>query len=50
MNELQVAMALGTIQQSQSSDIGNRTVTYDAGGKKWSVSFQKDKATTVTPE
>ena len=50
MNELQVAMALGTIQQSQSSDYGNRTVTYDAGGKKWAVSFVKDKATTVTPE
>ena len=50
MNELQVAMALGTIQQSQSSDYGNRTVTYDAGGKKWAVSFVKDKATTVAPE
>ncbi len=50
MNELQVAMALGTIQQSQSSDYGNRTVTYDAGGKKWAVSFVKDKATTVSAE
>lgn len=50
MNELQVAMALGTVQQSESRDIGNRTVTYDAGGKKWSVSFVKDKATAVTPE
>jgi hypothetical protein len=50
MNELQVAMALGTIQQSESSDYGNRTVNYDAGGKKWAVSFQKDRATTVTPE
>jgi hypothetical protein len=50
MNELQVAMALGTIQQSQSSDYGNRTVTYDAGGKKWAVSFEKDKATSVKEE
>ena len=50
MNELQVAMALGTMQQSESSDYGNRTVTYDAGGKKWAVSFVKNKATTVTPE
>jgi len=50
MNELQVAMALGTMQQSDSRDIGNRTVTYDAGGKKWSVSFAKNKATTVTQE
>lgn len=50
MNELQVATALGTIQQSDSSNYGNRTVTYDAGGKKWAVSFVKNKATTVTPE
>ncbi len=50
MNELQVTMALGNVQQSDSSDYGNRTVTYDAGGKKWSVTFAKDKATTVTSE
>jgi hypothetical protein len=47
MNELQTAMALGMIQQSESSDTGNRTVDYDAGDKKWSVTFQDDKATTV---
>ena len=47
MNELQTAMALGVVQQSESSDIGNRTVDYDAGGKKWSVTFQHDKATVV---
>ena len=50
MNELQVSMALGTIQQSDSSNYGNRTVTYDADGKKWAVSFAKDKATSVTQE
>lgn len=47
MNELQTAMALGIIQQSESSDIGNRTVDYDAGGKKWSVTFKNDKATAI---
>jgi hypothetical protein len=47
MNELQTAMALGVVQQSESSDIGNRTVDYDAGDKKWSVTFEKDKATTI---
>jgi hypothetical protein len=47
MNELQTAMALGVVQQSESQDIGNRTVDYDAGGKKWSVTFQNDKATTI---
>jgi hypothetical protein len=50
MNELQTAMALGMIQQSDSSDTGNRTVHYDAGGKKWAVTFQNDKASSVTPE
>lgn len=47
MNELQTSMALGLVQQSESSDIGNRTVDYDAGDKKWSVTFQNDKATTI---
>ncbi len=47
MNELQTAMSLGVVQQSESSDIGNRTVDYDAGGKKWSVTFQNDKATVI---
>jgi len=47
MSELEVAMALGVIQQSQSSDYGNRTVTYDAGGRHWSVTFENDKATSV---
>jgi hypothetical protein len=47
MNELQVAMALGVIQQSDSSNYGNRTVHYDAGGKQWNVGFQHDKATNV---
>jgi hypothetical protein len=47
MNELQTAMALGVIQQSDSQDIGNRTVDYDAGGKKWSVTFKNNKATAI---
>jgi hypothetical protein len=47
MNELQTSMALGVMQQSDSSDYGNRTVTWDAGGKHWSVTFENDKATQV---
>jgi 4-amino-4-deoxy-L-arabinose transferase-like glycosyltransferase len=50
MNELQVAMALGVMQQSDSSNYGNRTVHYDAGGKQWNVSFQNNKATNVQAE
>lgn len=47
MNELQASMALGIVQQSDSSDIGNRMVDYVAGDKKWSVTFQNDKATAI---
>lgn len=47
MNELQTSMALGVMQQSDSSDYGNRTVTYDAGGKHWAVTFENDKATEI---
>ncbi|HTW44719.1 MAG TPA: hypothetical protein VMD58_04180 [Acidobacteriaceae bacterium] len=47
MNELQTAMALGVVQQSEASTIGNRTVYYDAGPQKWAVTFSNDKATTI---
>lgn len=47
MSELQTAMALGVIQQSDSQDIGNRTVDYNSGDKKWSVTFQHNKATII---
>jgi hypothetical protein len=47
MTELETAMALGVMQQSDSSNYGNRTVEYNAGGKHWSVTFENDKATQV---
>lgn len=47
MNELQAQMALGVIQQSESSDIGNRTVYYDAGPNHWRVTFDDGRATQV---
>ena len=49
MTELETAMALGVMQQSNSSDYGNRTVDYDAGGKHWAVTFENDKATAIQP-
>lgn len=49
MNELQVAMALGQVQTSDSSRYGNRTVHYDVAGKQWSVSFEHNHATEVRP-
>ena len=47
MTELEAAMALGVMQQSDSSNYGNRTVNYDAGGKRWEVTFENDKATQI---
>jgi len=45
MSELQTSMALGVMQQSQSSNYGNRTVYYNTGSKRWAVTFDNDKAT-----
>lgn len=47
MTELETAMALGVMQQSDSSDYGNRTVHYNAGPKRWAVTFANDKATDI---
>lgn len=47
MSELEARMALGQVQQTGSSDYGNRTVTYTAGDRKVSVTFVDDKATEV---
>ena len=51
MNELQTRMALGEKVQTDTPQAeGNRTVTYTADGKKWTVTFQKNKATAVKEE
>ncbi|AXC11647.1 hypothetical protein ACPOL_2323 [Acidisarcina polymorpha] len=47
MNELQVSMALGQVQTSDSSNYGNRTVHYDVAGKQWTVNFDHNHATQV---
>ena len=47
MNELQTRLALGQKVQTDSQTEGNRTVTYDQDGKKWTVTFVKDRATKV---
>ncbi len=48
MNELQTRLALGQkIQTDNPQTEGNRTVTYNADGKKWTVKFVSDRATTV---
>lgn len=47
MNELQTRLALGQKVQADSQTEGNRTVTYDEDGKKWTVTFVNDRATRV---
>lgn len=48
MNELQTRLSVGQkIQTDNPQTEGNRTVTYDADGKKWTVTFRNDKATDV---
>lgn len=47
MSELETMMAVGQVADSDSSDYGNRTVTYTAGDRKITVTFVKDKATHI---
>jgi hypothetical protein len=47
MSEMQTMMAVGQVAQSDSSNYGNRTVTYTAGDRKVTVTFANDKATQV---
>ncbi|HTJ31091.1 MAG TPA: hypothetical protein VL346_11355 [Acidobacteriaceae bacterium] len=49
MSENQARMAAGIMIDSDSTSIGDRTVTYDEGAKKWTVTFVKNKATAVKP-
>lgn len=48
MNELQTRLSVGQkIQTDNPRTEGNRTVTYDADGKRWTVTFRDDKATDI---
>lgn len=47
MSENQVRMAVGILMDSDSTTVGDRTVTFNAGDKKWTVTFAHDKATSV---
>ena len=47
MNELQTRLAVGQKMHADSRNEGNRTVTYDQNGKKWTVTFVRDRATLV---
>jgi hypothetical protein len=47
MNELQTRLAIGQKMHPGGSEEGDRTVTYDQDGKHWTVTFVKDRATSV---
>jgi hypothetical protein len=47
MNELQTQMSLGQMREMEGGSKGNRDVTYDVSGKKWTVTFVNDHATTI---
>src|SRR5882724_2413208 len=49
MNELQAGFALGTNMSVSSGDFGSRTVEFTNAGKPVTVTFEKNKAITVTP-
>lgn len=49
MNELQVGLALGTAASIGPGDYGNRTVEYSNNGTPVKVTFDHNKATSVTP-
>ena len=47
MSELQTRMSIGHEQQVDGSCEGNRTITYDQAGKKWTVTFVNNHATAI---
>lgn len=47
MSELQTRMAIGQKMHADRRTEGNRTVTYDQDGKKWTVTFANDRATEI---
>jgi len=50
MSELETRMAIGQQMHPDGPTEGDRTVTYDQDGKHWTVTFQKNRATTIRSE
>ena len=48
MSELQASFALGADMSASEGDYGNRTIEFANAGKAVTVTFEKNKATTVT--
>jgi hypothetical protein len=43
-------MAIGQKTQTEGSEEGNRTVSYNQDGKHWTITFVKNHATTIKSE
>jgi len=48
MSELQASFALGSDMSADGGDYGNRTIEFANAGKPVTVTFEKNKATTIT--
>ncbi len=47
MSELETQMSLGQMTETNGGTKGNRDVTYDVNGKKWTVRFVQNRATAI---
>jgi len=47
MSELETEMAIGHKMHADARTVGNRTVTYDQADKHWTVTYVKNRATTI---
>ena len=47
MSELETQMSLGQMTETDGGSKGNRDVTYDVNGKKWTVTFVNNHATAI---
>ena len=47
MSELETRMSLGQTTETDGGSKGNRDVTYDVNGKKWTVTFVNNRATAI---
>jgi hypothetical protein len=50
MSELQTRLAIGQKMHPEGETEGDRTVTYDQGGKNWTVTYVKNHATVIKSE
>jgi hypothetical protein len=50
MSELQTRMAIGQKMHPDGDKEGDRTVSYDQDGKRWTVAYVKNRATAVKSE